>query len=194
MAGEYGSKTMRPHYHHIIFGLPLDQTKFKKVGMNGLNQPTWISEELNEIWGMGHVEIGRVDWRSCAYVARYTLKKALGKDQTWYQAQGMIPEFICWSNGVGKKYYENKKDEIFETDTVIVPNHMNNSLKPPRSYDVLLKNSDPKLYEQIKRQRTKKANYNEYGLRQQTDLTPEERRKTNESRLRDTMKDIRVEV
>lgn len=195
MAGEYGSKTMRPHYHHIIFGLPLDTTKLKKVGMNQLNQPTWISEELNEIWGMGHVEIGRVDWRSCAYVARYTLKKATSlKDETWYQAQGIKPEFICWSNGIGKKYFENEAEEIFKTDTVIVPNHMNRELKPPKSFDVLLKETDKELYEKVKIKRTLNAEYNERGLRTQTELTPEERRCMQDEILKSKMKDMRTEV
>lgn len=195
MAGEYGSRTLRPHYHHIIYGLPLDQTKFKKVGMNALNQPTWVSEELNNIWGMGHVEIGRVDWRSCAYVARYTLKKALSsKDKNYYATQGMLPEFICWSNGIGKQYYLENGNKIFDLDQVIVPNHMNHLLKPPRSYDRLLKESDPKLYEDIKRKRTKRAQYNEYGLRMQTDLTPEERRAISEARMKSVMEDIRTEV
>lgn len=195
MAGEYGSKTLRPHYHHIIYGLPLDQTKFKKVGMNALNQPTWISEELNDIWGMGHVEIGRVDWRSCAYVARYTLKKALNnKDTEWYKAQGMTPEFITWSNGIGKKYFLENGSKIFTTDTVIVPNHLGNIVKPPKSYDRLLKESDPKLYEKVKRERTKRAHYNNLGLQMQTDLTPEERRILCEKRMESVMQDIRTEV
>ena len=194
VAGEYGSKTQRPHYHYIIFGLPLDMTQFKKVGMNALNQPTWISEELNKIWGMGHVEIGRVEWRSCAYIARYTLKKAFQKDKLWYQMQGMKPEFIIWSNGVGKTGFIQNKDEIYSTDTVPISTHMGGLLRTPKSYDRMLKEVDPKLYEKIKEIRTKNADASEIQKRMQTDLTPEERRQMQEARMKQVMKDIRTEV
>lgn len=194
VAGEYGSKTLRPHLHYIIFGLPLPVETFKKIHMNKLNQPTWYSEELTNVWGMGHVEIGRVDWRSCAYVARYTLKKANKKDKEWYQAQGMLPEFIIWSNGVGKKYFETHKDDIYKTDSVPISTHMGGLLRTPKSYDRILQEVDPELFEAIKRKRQKAAESKEYTLRTQTDFTPEERRAMQEARMQQVMKDIRTEV
>lgn len=194
VAGEYGSKTQRPHLHYILFGVPLDMTKFKKVGMNALNQPTWVSEELNKIWGMGHVEIGRVDWRSCAYVARYTLKKAFQKDKLWYQMQGMKPEFIIWSNGIGKTGFTQNKDKIYKTDTVPITTHMGGLLRTPKSYDRMLKEIDPELYSKIKEIRTKHADTSEIQKRMHTDLTPEERRIMQEARMKQVMKDIRTEV
>lgn len=83
IAGEYGSQTMRPHYHIIIFGLPLDITKFELWSRNEWNQPVWRCKELEEIWAdkqqepqvsRGMVTVGEVTWESCAYVARYSLK------------------------------------------------------------------------------------------------------------------------
>lgn len=194
VAGEYGSKTLRPHLHYIVFGLPLPVETFKKIHMNALNQPTWYCEELTNVWGMGHVEIGRVDWRSCAYVARYTLKKANKKDKEWYQAQGMLPEFIIWSNGVGKKYFETHKYDIYKTDSVPISTHMGGLLRTPKSYDRILQEVDPELFESIKRKRQKAAESKEYTLRMQTDFTPEERRAMQEARMQQVMKDIRTEV
>lgn len=45
--GEYGSKTQRPHYHFIIFGLKLDDLKL--YGRNGLKQPMYTSNQLDKI-------------------------------------------------------------------------------------------------------------------------------------------------
>lgn len=188
-AGEYGSQTLRPHYHYIIYGLPLPQETFVKRGLNGLNQPIWSCDELTDIWGMGHVTIGRVDWRSAAYVARYTLKKAFKKDKDYYYAQGMHPEFIIWSNGIGKEYYFESKDKIYTTDEVMIPGKM---VKPPKSYDRYLKESDPELYNKIKAKREQAAQFAE--TQWQTDLTPEERRKMQEARMKQVIKDIRTEV
>lgn len=195
VAGEYGSQTLRPHYHYIFFGLPLDQTQFVKTGINDMGQPTWKNDWLTKKWGLGHVTIGRVDWRSCAYVARYTLKKAYGKEKNWYYAQGMEPEFICWSNNVGHDYFKEKYQTIYQTDSVPVLNNKSGAnVKPPKSYDRMLKEIDPKLYEKVKRIRTQSAESTEIQLRLQTDLTPEERRLMQEARMQQVMKDIRTEV
>lgn len=195
VAGEYGSKSLRPHYHYIIFGLPLEQEKFKTAHTNGLGQRTWKMEKLEKIWGMGYVEIGRVDWRSCAYVARYTLKKAFKKNKAWYLSQGMVPEFIAWSNGIGKDFFdENEKNEIYRTGTVPIQSHTGGLLKIPKSYDRMLKEIDPCLWKKVSSKRQQAAKNNELILRNQTDLTPEERRKMQEARMLQVMKDLRTEV
>lgn len=195
-AGEYGSSiTHRPHLHYIIYGLPLPQETFVKRHMNELNQATWSCDELTKIWGMGHVEIGRMEWASCAYVARYTLKKAFKRDKWWYMAQGMHPEFIIWSNGIGKEKFTSSWKEIYTTDSVaIVKKGMGQLVKPPKSYDRMLKETDPELYKEIKRKRQIMANSSEHILNSQTDLTPDERRAISEARMQQVMKDIRLEV
>lgn len=193
--GEYGSKTMRPHYHAIVFGLPLDITKFKKIGMNQFNQPYWMSEELNQEWGLGHVTIGRVDWRSCAYVARYTLKKATNKTgDWWYKSQGLMEEWISMSDNLGKAYYFNHKDKIYKTDSVPILDSNHNPVKPPKRFDRLLKEVDPNLYTKIKEARQESAYAGEISIRNQTNLSPEERRKIQEERMKRVIKDLRTEV
>ena len=193
LAGEYGSKTQRPHYHLIIYGLPLEQEQFKKVGVNNLNQPTWELKKLSDIWGMGYVNIGRVTWQSAAYVARYTLKKAFKKDKLWYEMQGMLPEYIVWSNGIGKQYFLDNYEKIYKTDSVPITSKIG-LLKPPRSYDRMLKEIDPKLFAEIKRKRDYESIVREKQLNGSTDYTPEERRAISEARMKQVMKDIRMEV
>lgn len=76
IAGEYGSKTHRPHYHAIIYGIGVDSfsdTVFR--GNNEIGQPFFSSPTLESIWGNGFVLFSAVTWRTCNYVARYVLKK-----------------------------------------------------------------------------------------------------------------------
>lgn len=76
LAGEYGSKTHRPHYHAIIYGIGIDSfsdTYFR--GTNEIGQAFYSSKTLESIWGNGFVLYSEVTWRTCNYVARYVLKK-----------------------------------------------------------------------------------------------------------------------
>ena len=194
VAGEYGSLSLRPHYHSIIFGLPLDVTKFKTWNVNKWGQRTWTLQDLNDIWGKGMVNIARVEWQNAAYVARYALKKANKKDKNWYAAQGMAPEFIHWSNGIGKNYFMNNYEDIYKTDSVPIVNNHGQIVKPPKSYDRMLKEVDKELYNKIKFYRDKQSITSDKILNNMTDLTPEERRIVSEARMKQVMKDIRMEV
>lgn len=82
VAGEYGPKTLRPHYHAIIYGLSL--TDFDDLvyrGHNELNQPYYTSPRLASIWSHGFILMSDVSYKTCAYVARYVLKKHYGSDR-----------------------------------------------------------------------------------------------------------------
>lgn len=75
-AGEYGTRTHRPHYHAIIYGIGL--STFKDIVSRGTNKigcPFFSSPKLESLWGNGFVLFSSVTWRTCNYVARYVLKK-----------------------------------------------------------------------------------------------------------------------
>lgn len=102
--GEYGPKTLRPHYHAAIFNWAPNDLIFYKHNTKG--QPLFTSEKLNKIWGLGYVIVGNLDYESAAYVARYTVKKAYGLDKDWNCKHGREPEFILTSRagGIGYKF------------------------------------------------------------------------------------------
>ena len=194
-AGEYGGETLRPHYHAIVYGLPLNTSLFKKIGMSPTNEPYWQSPELDKLWGKGFVTIGELTWQSAAYVARYTLKKAKGSTPELLQAMGKKPEFVSMSQGIGKEYFEENMKNIYETDSVPVINTKTGQLvKPPKSFDRLLKEVDNELYESIKKQREESRISGERAQEKQTDLTPEERRKQKQEIFESSFKDIRKEL
>lgn len=71
--GEYGSRTMRPHYHMIIFGVKdiPDLKVYSKSNGNVL----YTSDIINKKWRRGNVIIGNVSPASINYVASYVTKK-----------------------------------------------------------------------------------------------------------------------
>lgn len=116
LAGEYGERTARAHYHAIIFGLG-DNLQDSKV--------------LQDAWSLdgkvlGHIDVKKVEYASCAYVARYVVKKQVGrKSKEEYACRGVIPEFSLMSRrpGIGAQHVEKYKNEILNRGFMVVCGH-----------------------------------------------------------------------
>lgn len=208
--GEYGSKTNRPHGHAIVWGLHLDVTRLKKWNVNEFGDPIWRCEELEELWHdahlqegvkkgrcMGNIMVGRVNWNTCAYVARYTLKKSLRcrtneEYDKYYKAQGKRKEYIIWSNGVGKDYFFDNYEKVYSSDTVpIINKKTGQPVQPPTSYDRILERVDPKLHKSIKEKRMKQAETLQRMENMSNPFSPEERRAIAEARMKAITQDFR---
>lgn len=101
LAGEYGPKNLRPHYHAIVYGLDIfDFADLRQIGHNALSQPYFTSQELEDIWENGFILLSSVSHKTCAYVARYTMKKHYG-DRGHYDRLGIKPEFSLCSRKPG---------------------------------------------------------------------------------------------
>lgn len=194
---EYGEKTNRPHAHAIVFGLPLDTSKFVKHNNNMQGDALWESLELignktiSEIWGHGNVSIGEATFQSMSYVARYTLKKTKASyDEWWYKSQGKEKEWISMSQNIGKWYYDIHKDEIYEMDCVPVLDNHGQLQKPPRSYDRFYKRDNPKKWKEVQKRRQEQAETQTELLLKDTDLKEWEIREVREE-LSKQYKDIR---
>lgn len=186
--GEYGKTTSRPHYHAIIFGVPLDYTKFKWVSTNENCDNLWQSEELNTIWRKGNVIIGEVTYKSVAYVARYTLKKQKDKDIALDQRSGRIPPFIVMSQGIGKRYYQEHQNEMIEYSNITI-NGMQVPL--PKRFMRYLKDINEDVHTTLSARRKYYAEQNQIQKDAQTDLSREKQRQKEEYLLNSKFKDIR---
>lgn len=101
LAGEYGPKNMRPHYHAIIYGIEItDFDDLRQKGCNQLGQAYFTSKTLEEIWSNGFILLSPVSHKTCAYVARYTMKKHYG-EPLFYKKLGIKPEFSVCSRKPG---------------------------------------------------------------------------------------------
>lgn len=110
--GEYGPKTLRPHYHAAVFNYIPTDLKIHSFNIEG--DLLYTSKKLEKIWKKGYVIIGRLNYKSAAYVARYVLKKAYGADQIPVK-HNRQKEFILASRkgGLGINGFNNK--QLWET-------------------------------------------------------------------------------
>lgn len=190
--GEYGEQFDRPHYHVILFGLdprverkklclvkPLSPVALSLSPLQSLLSPLPLfgglqnvldvsdvkvtySPEIEKIWQKGHVFVGSVSFESCAYVARYCLKKINGKAAAEHY-QGRQPEYVVMSRrpGIGGDWFESYKGDVFPADAVFARGYQ---CKPPRYYDEKLREYDEELFELIKSRRTVAAKDNEISV------------------------------
>lgn len=150
-AGEYGEKRQRCHFHVIVFDLPLDPKELHENGVSDLGHVTYRSDYLERKWQHGNVIVGKVTTESCAYVARYTLKKA--KEMWENDYSNRVRPFVRMSRnpGIGKTYLD-AHPEVFEVSRFPIPTQKD---KPfmcahPRYYLKYLKEADPDRYAEIK--------------------------------------------
>lgn len=173
--GEYGGETQRPHYHLLVFNLPIEQTDLEYKFSNKNYDPIYISPKIEKIWGKGLISIGAVTFSSCAYVARYITKKQYG-DVAYnnYCKKGQIPEYVRMSRkpGIGFTYLADNCDEIYETDEIFATTCKGTSLrtKPPHYFDKKLEEIDPDRMEKVKDLRKAKAEKTESNQMKQTSL------------------------
>lgn len=106
MCGEYGSRTGRPHYHIILYGLGLEDFPDKFcIGKNEFGQPHFGCNSLAQIWSCGFVCLAAVTYKSCSYVARYCMKKAFEPREIDLRSC-RLPEYVNMSRnpGIGAIY------------------------------------------------------------------------------------------
>ncbi|WNK12713.1 MAG: replication initiator protein [Microvirus sp.] len=151
--GEYGDELSRPHYHAIIFNFDFpDKTFWKRTAAGHM---LFTSSTVERIWGHGAVYIGAVTYDSCAYVARYVLKKITGDAAADHYA-GKTPEFLRMSlrPAIGKRWINKWNPETYPADTVIMDGKEH---KPPRYYDKQLRRNERDKHDDIKKARVRRA-------------------------------------
>lgn len=178
LCGEYGDakdgQIPRPHYHVLLYGFDFFDKKFYSLSKAG--EPIYTSEYLDSIWGKGICWIGDLTWQTCAYTARYVMKKQKGPEAgAYYQKKGIIPEFVRMSlkPGIGTEYFNRHKDEIYKNDEIFIPNgDFVITCKPPPYFDSLLERENPELLVRIKSaRRLFNENHNQIEVElAQTDL------------------------
>ena len=148
----------RPHHHACLFNIEFpDLVPYWSNGEIRYTSPT-----LERIWRYGFVDVGKLEFQSAAYVARYIMKKRDGeKFADHYQNVddfGEIvpvkPEYSSMSNGIGKAWYEEYKSDCFPSDEVPVPGY-GVIKKVPRYYEEMFKEEDAFAHEEVKENRKK---------------------------------------
>lgn len=161
--GEYGEQLGRPHYHACLlnFDFP-DKYHFRN---NGRSDQVYRSPSLEELWGMGHCEIGSVTFESAAYVARYVTKKITGPQAADHYTRvnpetgeifSLKPEYTTMSRrpGIGQPWLEKFKSDVYPHDSVVIRG--GTKIPPPRYYNNRYEVMHPEKYAEIKHKRLTK--------------------------------------
>lgn len=159
MAGEYGEKFERPHFHACIFGFDFpDKVLFKRTPSGAL---IYRSKSLEDLWPFGYSSIGDVTFESAAYVARYVMKKRTGKgvgdhyettDFETGEIKDRVPEFnrMSLKPGIGYGFYKKYTSDIYPHDYVVVNGR---EARPPKFYDKKFADDYPEDFEALQLER-----------------------------------------
>lgn len=121
VCGEYGSRTFRPHYHCIIYGISLQD-----LGLciphtkNSQGDTLYTNNLLDSLWRQGYILVSDANTSTMAYVAGYVAKKSVSqKGKKFYETAKITPPFIKSSNrpGLGSEWFEkniNRYNDIYD--------------------------------------------------------------------------------
>lgn len=187
--GEYGSKSMRPHYHLLLFNINLTDLEFHHRDIKS-NNLYYVSDTISRCWypecerdlpsskrsTNGFHLISDVTWETCAYTARYIMKKQKGRNSSIYDDYNFPPEFTLMSRkpGIGNNFYQD------HNDIVVKPFYLptksgHREIKSNRYFDKLFDIDYPNDLEFIKEDRLKIAQKNEALKSNVTSLSYSER-------------------
>jgi len=155
--GEYGDRTLRPHYHACIFGHAFIEGRIITKQEPHL---LWTQPALTECWGLGNVTIGALNFQTARYTASYVTKKLRSK-QRYVRTDEETGELIpvtqpraFMSRNIGKDWWITYGHQLKDHDRVIINGQKQ---KPPRAYDKWLSEINPTKLEEIKANRKEKA-------------------------------------
>lgn len=112
VAGEYGSKLGRPHFHMILFGYDFfkDGVFFERSKSGGF---LYTHDFITRSWPHGIASFGEVTSASAMYVAQYTTKKLVDSSADLIGERKQPYIQMSRRPGIGQKYIiEHAKDIV----------------------------------------------------------------------------------
>ncbi len=176
LCGEYGDTTQRPHYHAIIYGLSLeDFPDALSISRNVHNQMIYYSPDFTSIWGKGYASIANVSWQTCAYVARYTMKKLTGDMANIYFLRQQQPPFALMSRKPGiAGFFPREHPDCFDKSYLYTRDDFGvtprTKMRVPSYIFDKLRLKNPELYDKIKSERRLSAKLSMNNQLADTDL------------------------
>lgn len=164
LGAEYGELKGRPHYHLLLFGVSFrEDRKLCGKGKGGVYR--YRSATLERVWGRGSCEVGSVTQASCAYVARYCMKKVTGPGAVEHYRRlnletgelvQITPEFSLMSRrpGIGATWFAKYGRHCYAIDACIVDGR---KVRVPRYYDKLMARTDWLKLQEVKDKRVARA-------------------------------------
>lgn len=189
---EYGEKSLRPHYHLIVFGLHLADGDLIFYKKSPRGDKYYNSKSIEKIWPYGYNVVADVTWESCCYVARYMMKKQKGESAQVY-ADFNIEEprsFMSRRPGLAHEYYENHPMDTFTSSIVLGTEQGSRSFLPPRYLEKLFEFEYPEKSERRKELRKISAISKKNLVARKSDLSFEEYNKMLYEKFQRQMKTL----
>lgn len=135
-SGEYGDASFRPHYHMILYNVPLKDLKFWKLNDNG--DPIYTSDTVSDLWPFGFATVSHFSWHGAAYCAQYVEKKRDGRLAAEYDALNISREkcFMSRRPGIAHDYYVQNYSDLWKNEGLSVDRlvHSSGHLGIPRYF------------------------------------------------------------
>lgn len=150
---EFGDEFMRPHYHMILFNLPIQDTPV--ITPKRCYYPL-IKQYLDSIWQLGFTDVGGVTLASCNYCAKYVCKGLFDLDKKpWVQEYWTLR-----SQGIGLNFVDRHGDRFLRSGKTFTTWH-SFPIKLPRYYiNKIFYNNESDNFHQHCRLSSKAWNYN----------------------------------
>lgn len=162
--GEYGSKSIRAHYHALLFGLDKDD-----------------DETIQKSWQLGNIHIGNINEKSIKYVTKYHVNRGsapLGSQKEYVTMStkppigfGYLSKMAKQHQGVEKPYYQNKQ---FKQR---LPRYYKDRLYTKQQRDIIAAKSPIEKYDQQEYESYKKKHPNGNYFRYIQQRTEENKRR-----------------
>ena len=152
-SGEYGPTYGRPHMHLILFGVGLDDfSPLLLRGKNEIGQPYYCSGLLGKVWTSGFSLLSGVSWETCAYVARYVVKKIGTMYLSEPDPDGFTPEFSLMSRmpGIGRPYLDAYPDCLDYKTVSVSTEDGSKEISIPKYFLESFRLTDSERYEKMK--------------------------------------------
>jgi len=181
VCGEYGSQSLRPHYHYVLFGINFGDLKVYRRTLRG--HIIYSSQKLNDLWQLGECTLARFTPQTGSYVAGYITKSFKTSDTEAREAWStrihpltgeqvrVIPEFLLASRrpGIGLPWFEKYGENLKYDDFIIVdglkrpvPPYFLNKL-PPEFLEVV-KQRRKEIGKQLKHDQTEQRLMDKHDL------------------------------
>lgn len=157
VAGEYGEKYERPHFHAILFDCSFPDMFPVRRTVPGCE--IFRAPSLEKLWPHGFSSFGMVTYESARYVAQYCVKKVTGPNSYNHYSRvdefgeyELAPEFARMSlrPGIGSEWFEKFGAFAGRRDSVVMDGV---EIPMPRYYDKLHEIADPWAAEENKSRR-----------------------------------------
>lgn len=182
MCGEYGPQTLRPHYHALLFNCDFRDRKL--AGKSGSGFIFYTSEELSNLWRLGHATVQDMSSETAGYCCSYVFDKVTGDDAEAHYGLRK-PEYCACSlkPGIGALWFATYGAAKSEQDFVV---HDGRKTAPPKYYDKLSDRADFPWLDDIKIARENRARL---ALADNTDERLFVREKVHAARVRQRKRD-----